>query len=243
MWLSYFSIIRSSFTKYLSRIDELTITKEREKLREERKDELDLDEIVYINQEISKLEENFKNTLNQEKAALKDDTSSDLKHREIEQWLNKAEKMVNIANAGINIYNICKKHESAIDAIDEAIRKNEETIKKLDEFEDAINSYSKDSNGSPFTKNDAYEKLDKGELMLSPDSVWQVKLALANPGSGKNHFNELEKYSGFVNLELVGTGSYFDEQNMSDEDKSGLSVDCYYNADDTIPIIGDLDYI
>jgi len=103
--------------------------------------------------------------------------------------------------------------------------------------------FKKNSKGHPFTKNEAYEKLDNGELMLSPYSVWQVKLALANPGSGKNSFNDLEKYSGFVNLELVGTGSYVDEENMTDEDKSSLLVDFYYQyqADDMVPIIGGLE--
>ncbi len=102
--------------------------------------------------------------------------------------------------------------------------------------------FKKNSKGHPFTKNEAYEKLDNGELMLSPYSVWQVKLALANPGNGKNYFNDLEKYSEFVNLELVGTGSYVDEKNMTDEDKSSLLLDFYYQyqADDMVPIIESL---
>lgn len=91
--------------------------------------------------------------------------------------------------------------------------------------------FKKDKNGSPYTKNKAYEKLDQGELMLSPYSVWQIKLAQANSSDGKNYFTELEKYSEFVDLELVGTGSYVDEDNMTDEDKSVLSVD-YYSITD-----------
>ncbi|WP_009630071.1 hypothetical protein [Synechocystis sp. PCC 7509] len=100
--------------------------------------------------------------------------------------------------------------------------------------------FKKDRKEHPYTKNEAYEKLDNGQLMLSPYSVWQVKLALANPGNGKNSFNDLEKYSGFVNLELVGTGSYVDEENMTDEDKSSLLLNFYYQyqADDMVPIIG-----
>jgi len=99
--------------------------------------------------------------------------------------------------------------------------------------------FKKNSNDSPFTKNIAYEKLANGELMLSPYSMWRVKLTLVNP-KGKNYFNDLEKYSKFVNLELVGTGSYVDEGNMTNDEKGALLVDSYYESDDMFPIIADL---
>lgn len=101
--------------------------------------------------------------------------------------------------------------------------------------------FKKDKDGSLITKNQAYKKFEKGELMLSPYSMWQVKLALTNE-KGKNFFKDLEKYSGFVYLELVGNGSYVDEENMTDEEKDSLILDKYYQAEAPIQILSNLQY-
>ena len=98
--------------------------------------------------------------------------------------------------------------------------------------------FQKDSNGSPYTKNKAYEKLERGELMLSPYSAWRVKLALVNK-EGENYFRDLDKYSQHVDVELVGTGSYVDS--MTAKEQRDLSVDLYYQADDMVPILSALD--
>jgi len=96
--------------------------------------------------------------------------------------------------------------------------------------------YNKDKSGISYTHNNAYFKLLNGELMLSPYCVWRVKLTL-NSSAPRSCFVELEKYSEAVDLELVGKGSYVDEDQMDDKEKEALLIGSYYTPDDMYPTV------
>jgi hypothetical protein len=101
-----------------------------------------------------------------------------------------------------------------------------------------VYGYDKNTKKISYTRNNAYDKLFRGELMLSPYSIWYVKLVLIKSAS-RSCFFDLDKYSEFVDLELVGKGSYVDEDQMLDDEKKALLVDFYYQPVDIFPIIAD----
>ncbi|CAG8794304.1 666_t:CDS:2, partial [Gigaspora margarita] len=64
----------------------------------------------------------------------------------------------------------------------------------------------KTNNGGPIRTNSTYTKVHKGSIMLSPYTMWKLKLNL-NPNE-KDDFIKLRTYEDKVNLELVGHGTY-----------------------------------
>lgn len=93
--------------------------------------------------------------------------------------------------------------------------------------------FQKKEDKTPYGQNKAYEKLGKGELMLSPYTNWKIQLGLVNENA-RNYFDDLQEYSGNVYLELIGSGSYIDIKHEKDYLKN-LSLDKYYDIDTTIP--------
>lgn len=80
--------------------------------------------------------------------------------------------------------------------------------------------------------NSAFQKLRNGELMLSPYTIWSLKLVMIRTAP-KNSFTELSGYSKNVYLELVGSGSFVDEEQMTHPEKASLSVETYYQNETT----------
>ncbi|CAG8592042.1 32420_t:CDS:1 [Gigaspora margarita] len=82
-----------------------------------------------------------------------------------------------------------------------------------------ICGFKKDNDGEPFPRNEIYKKIKKGELMLSPYTMWKIKLY-----NDDANFSKLKKYEKVVDLELVELGKYI--QNSNDLSRK---VEKYYN--------------
>ncbi|KAF8789795.1 hypothetical protein HNY73_007706 [Argiope bruennichi] len=68
-------------------------------------------------------------------------------------------------------------------------------------------SFEKNDDGMPIRSNEVYNKINSGDLMLSPYTLWEVRLI------NKTHqysYRDLESYKKEINLELSGFGSYVD---------------------------------
>ncbi|KAF0553045.1 Collagen alpha-5VI chain [Gigaspora margarita] len=68
----------------------------------------------------------------------------------------------------------------------------------------------KTNNEGPVRTNNTYTKINKGSIMLSPYTMWKLKLS----PNEKDDFNKLRTYKDKVNLELVGHGTYVDSDNI-----------------------------
>ncbi|GBN31375.1 hypothetical protein AVEN_12449-2 [Araneus ventricosus] len=70
-------------------------------------------------------------------------------------------------------------------------------------------SYSCETNdaGVPIRSNTVYSKLKSGDLLLSPYTLWEVKMINT---TNKYSFHDLESYKNEIDLELSGFGSYVD---------------------------------
>ncbi|PRD23846.1 UNVERIFIED_CONTAM: hypothetical protein NCL1_45309 [Trichonephila clavipes] len=66
-------------------------------------------------------------------------------------------------------------------------------------------SFEKNAIGEPIRKNNVFSKIKKGDLMLSPYTVWEIQIISSG---GKILFQDLEIYRDQIDLELVGCGSY-----------------------------------
>ncbi|CAG8818216.1 39101_t:CDS:2, partial [Gigaspora margarita] len=84
-------------------------------------------------------------------------------------------------------------------------------------------SFEKTENdrNKPLRRNEVYNKIKKGELMLSPYTMWKIKLEPTN----NTGFSELKKYNK-VDLELVGHGSYM--KYTKNSNNLSLMVENYY---------------
>ncbi|GFT70513.1 uncharacterized protein NPIL_152991 [Nephila pilipes] len=69
-------------------------------------------------------------------------------------------------------------------------------------------SFDKYDSAEPIRKNDVYDKIKLGNLMLSPYAMWKVQLINA---TNEIPFHELEIYKDKIDLELIGSGSYVDK--------------------------------
>ncbi|RIB15257.1 hypothetical protein C2G38_2039522 [Gigaspora rosea] len=83
-------------------------------------------------------------------------------------------------------------------------------------------SFEKKNTKEPLRNNEAYNKIKRGELMLSPYTMWKIKLEPIN----KADFNKISKYEKEVDLELVGLGKYI--RDRKDSDDLNLIVENYY---------------
>ncbi|KAF8789790.1 hypothetical protein HNY73_007703 [Argiope bruennichi] len=68
-------------------------------------------------------------------------------------------------------------------------------------------SYSWETNaaGEPIRRNNVFDKIKEGDLMLSPYTLWELKIINS---TRKVTFRDLEVYKDNVDLELSGYGSY-----------------------------------
>ncbi|CAG8763383.1 5554_t:CDS:1, partial [Gigaspora rosea] len=82
--------------------------------------------------------------------------------------------------------------------------------------------FEKKNTKEPLRNNEAYNKIKRGELMLSPYTMWKIKLEPIN----KADFNKISKYEKEVDLELVGLGKYI--RDRKDSDDLNLIVENYY---------------
>uniref|UniRef100_A0A6V7KVK5 Uncharacterized protein n=1 Tax=Bracon brevicornis TaxID=1563983 RepID=A0A6V7KVK5_9HYME len=86
----------------------------------------------------------------------------------------------------------------------------------------------KEETQQPAHTGGAYEKIKRGNFMLSPDALWKIKLTKVVNGMW---FDHLKTFKSEIDLELNGRGHYVND----DEDKcSDLDVDEYYEADDVL---------
>ncbi len=81
--------------------------------------------------------------------------------------------------------------------------------------------------GEPLHKNKVYDKLAKGNLVLSPYAMWEIQLLNATK---RADYTQLTVYKDEVDLELGGYASYV--TGAADD----WNVDDYYTADDTLAI-------
>ncbi|XP_055924347.1 uncharacterized protein LOC129956469 [Argiope bruennichi] len=66
-------------------------------------------------------------------------------------------------------------------------------------------SYEKNSVGEPVRKNNVFDKIKSGDLMLSPYALWEFKL---RNSTSKSSFAEIGIFKDEIDLELSGYGSY-----------------------------------
>lgn len=64
--------------------------------------------------------------------------------------------------------------------------------------------------------NSAFEKLRDGNAVLSPYTMWKLKLRIYETSSAE--FNNLQRYADHVDVELEGTGTYVDGDIKLDHD-------------------------
>ncbi|GBN05140.1 hypothetical protein AVEN_123243-1 [Araneus ventricosus] len=79
-------------------------------------------------------------------------------------------------------------------------------------------SFEKNADGKSIRTNAVYDKIRRGDLMLSPYTVWQLKLV---DSTGLSSFDELKIFKDDIDLELAGHGSYvmnFNQLHLADED-------------------------
>ncbi|CAG8466770.1 4170_t:CDS:2, partial [Scutellospora calospora] len=79
--------------------------------------------------------------------------------------------------------------------------------------------FEKNDKGEPVMFNNTYKKIKEGELMLSPYTMWKIKLT---PAKKNYNFNKFKIYEGKIDLELIGRGKYVNEND------SNLMVENYY---------------
>ncbi|CAG8608271.1 6021_t:CDS:1, partial [Dentiscutata heterogama] len=70
-------------------------------------------------------------------------------------------------------------------------------------------SFKKDKEG-PVRKNTIYKKINMGDIMLSPYTMWKIKLK-----SNSVDFSKLKAYKDNVDLELIGHGTYVHSDNIN----------------------------
>jgi len=68
-------------------------------------------------------------------------------------------------------------------------------------------NFERDGDGERLGKNNVYKKLETGDLILSPYTLWTVQLKKAQTDTPFD-FNEFSKYAPLVDLELIGKGSF-----------------------------------
>jgi energy-coupling factor transporter ATP-binding protein EcfA2 len=83
-------------------------------------------------------------------------------------------------------------------------------------------SYEQDENNEPIHKNNVYSKIKAGDLMLSPFTMWELKLTKT---SEQIAFFDLDQFKSKVNLELVGNGRFV----KVGPENSKLKVEQFYN--------------
>ncbi|GFR13780.1 uncharacterized protein TNCT_72221 [Trichonephila clavata] len=66
-------------------------------------------------------------------------------------------------------------------------------------------SFEKNGVGEPIRRNNVFNKIKNGDLMLSPYTVWEIQIISSG---GKSSFKDLEIYKDKIDLELIGCGSY-----------------------------------
>ena len=92
-------------------------------------------------------------------------------------------------------------------------------------------SFERADDGSPLSKNMVYNKINNGDIMLSPYTMWSIQLIdINNVG-----FSNLQEYKDYVNLELVGKGMFVNDRFKNID----LMLKDYYLVDDTIAEIRD----
>ncbi|GBM60945.1 hypothetical protein AVEN_192397-1 [Araneus ventricosus] len=70
-------------------------------------------------------------------------------------------------------------------------------------------SYENNDDGVPVRSNEAYNTLKSGDLLLSPYTLWEVKM-INKPNTFNYSFQDLECYKNGTDLELSGFGRYVD---------------------------------
>lgn len=90
-------------------------------------------------------------------------------------------------------------------------------------------SFEKSSCGKAVYRNNVYEKLLSGDIVLSPFAMWKLKLTL-NETKPVNSFDSLSKFSNKVDLVLEGNGSFVNAGSTN------YDVHKYYQVDDSIKL-------
>lgn len=100
-----------------------------------------------------------------------------------------------------------------------------------------IYNFERDTNGNRMGTNYAYEKFKKEECHLSPFTVWTIQLhnvARQNTKCGTENigFKNFDKFLPFVNLELVGTGTYVRAEQALAASRGNMHLDSFYERDE-----------
>jgi len=102
-------------------------------------------------------------------------------------------------------------------------------------------NFERDSNGNRLGTNHVYEKFKNGDILLSPYTLWTFQLhnivpARKSKTSRDVRFHSLEKFSLFVDLELVGMGTYTDGEATLRAANGDVELDMYYVKEESIGI-------
>jgi len=68
-------------------------------------------------------------------------------------------------------------------------------------------NFERDNEGQRLGKNNVYKKLETGDLILTPYTLWTLQLKKAQINTPFD-FNEFSKFASLVDLELIGKGSF-----------------------------------
>ncbi|CAL1286288.1 unnamed protein product [Larinioides sclopetarius] len=68
-------------------------------------------------------------------------------------------------------------------------------------------SFEKNDDGMPIRSNNVYNKLKSGDLLLSPYTLWEIRMINR---TNQYSFQDLQRFKNEINIELSGFGSYVD---------------------------------
>lgn len=89
-------------------------------------------------------------------------------------------------------------------------------------------SYKRKANGEPMSSNGVYQKLLKGDFMLSPYAMWTLQLV--DPFNRTNSFQKLAKYADHTDVVLDGVFQYA----SADANICNSDLNKYYQPDRSI---------
>lgn len=97
-------------------------------------------------------------------------------------------------------------------------------------------SLKKHKNGTPIKINEIYHKLKKEGFYLSPYTMWNIKLVSDRPKLVSGHdFNELKRFrKSVIDLQLSGSGQYFEDQKPVSLDICNENLNQFYSFDYTL---------
>lgn len=99
--------------------------------------------------------------------------------------------------SALNAYTVSMKHTGT------SYYRCDKHFYKINAASQTMNYGFKKKNGRPTTKNAVYEKLENGNIVLSPYTLWSIQLKRKD-----GNFTSLARFKGLVDMQLIGRGQY-----------------------------------